>query len=60
MGLLFTHQIIDDEGEVIRQFRWNKKEASWYKNQNPHANVIALRVEKPKPFNFDDYEECLF
>lgn len=60
MDLPFTYAILDDEGEIIRKYRWSKKEYLWYKNQNPDTNITALRVEKPKPFNTNDYEECLF
>jgi len=56
----FTYAVVDDEGEVIRQHRWSVKEAKWFTNNNPCARVIKLIVEKPKPFNTNDYEECLF
>ena len=49
-----------NKSEIIRKYRWSKKEYLWYKNQNPDTNIIALPVEKPKPFNTNDYEECLF
>ena len=52
----FSHAIVDEDGEIVRKFRWSIKEAKWHKDQG--KNVIKLEVEKPKPFNFDDYEEA--
>ena len=40
----FTHAIVDDDGEVIRQYRWSNKEAKWHKEQG--KNVIKLEVTK--------------
>ena len=56
----FSHAVVDDEGEVIRKHRWSVKEAKWFTDKNPCVRVIKLTVEKPKPFNTNDYEECLF
>ena len=43
--LPFTYAVIDDDdGEVIRQYRWNAKEAKWHKEQG--NNVIKLEVVK--------------
>lgn len=52
----FSYAIVDEDGEIVRKFRWSAKEAKWHKEQG--KNVIKLEVEKPKPFNFDDYEEA--
>ena len=52
----FSYAIVDEDGEIVRKFRWSAKEAKWHKEQG--KNVIKLDVEKPKPFNFDDYEEA--
>jgi hypothetical protein len=54
----FSHAIIDEDGEIVRKFRWSLKEAKWHKDQG--KNVIKLEVEKPKPFNTNDYEEAPF
>jgi hypothetical protein len=42
--LPFTYAVIDDDGEVIRQYRWNAKEAKWHKEQG--HNVMKLEVVK--------------
>ncbi len=44
MALPFTYAVIDDDGEVIRQYRWSAKEAKWHKEQG--SNVIKLEVTK--------------
>ena len=44
MSLPFTHAVIDDDGEVLRKYRWNAKEAKWHKEQG--SNVIKLEVVK--------------
>ena len=56
--LPFTYAVIDDDGEVLRKYRWNAKEAKWHKEQG--SNVIKLEVVKEKPFDINNYEECLF
>ena len=40
----FTYAIVDDDGEVLRQYRWTPKEAKWHKDQG--KNVIKLEVVK--------------
>ena len=54
----FSHAIVDDEGEIVRKYRWSIKEAKWHKDKG--ENVIVLPKEPKAVFNFDDYEECLF
>jgi hypothetical protein len=44
MSLPFTYAVIDDDGEVLRNYRWNAKEAKWHKEQG--SNVIKLEVVK--------------
>lgn len=44
MSLPFTYAVIDDDGEVLRKYRWNVKEAKWHKEQG--SNVIKLEVVK--------------
>jgi hypothetical protein len=51
----FTYATIDDDGEVIRKFRWSVKEAKWFTTNNPCVKVIKLIVEKPRPFNYDEF-----
>jgi hypothetical protein len=53
----FTHAVLDD-GDIIRKYRWSKREAKWYKDSHPDIDVIQLPKEEVKPFNFDDYEEA--
>ena len=58
----FTHAIVDDDGEVIRQYRWSNKEAKWHKEQG--KNVIKLEVkQEPKLSLYDEafllVGECL-
>jgi hypothetical protein len=40
----FTYAIVDDDGEILRKYRWSAKEAKWHKDQG--KNVIALPKEK--------------
>jgi hypothetical protein len=56
----FTHAILDDEGEVIRKYRWSRKEAKWFTDNNKDVIVVELPKQKVEPFNFDDYEPCLY
>lgn len=53
----FTHAVVDD-GDIIRKYRWSKREAKWYKDTHPDIQVVELPKEEVKPFNFDDYEEA--
>lgn len=54
----FNYAIIDEFGDILRKYRWSAKEAKWHKEQG--KTISKLEVEKPKPFNTNDYEECLF
>lgn len=56
----FTHAILDDEGEVIRKYRWSRKEAKWFTDNNKDVIVVELPKQKVEPFNINDYEPCLF
>jgi hypothetical protein len=40
----FSHAVIDEDGEIVRKYRWSAKEAKWHKEQG--KNVIKLDVEK--------------
>lgn len=55
----FTYAVVDDDGEVLRQYRWTPKEAKWHKEQG--KNVIKLEVVKEvKEDLFALVGECLF
>ena len=57
----FSYAIVDDEGEVIRKYRWSVKEAKWFTENNPNVKVIKL--DKPKEVKEDLFQlvgECLF
>ena len=57
----FSYAVVDDEGEVIRKYRWSVKEAKWFTEKNPNAKVIKLEVKKePKENLFELVGECLF
>ena len=42
----FSHAVIDDNGDIIRKYRWSAKEAKWHKDQG--KNVIKLEVKVVK------------
>ena len=55
----FSHAVIDDDGEIVRKYRWSVKEAKWHKDKG--ENVITLAKEKVIKENlFDLVGECLF
>jgi len=57
----FSYAVVDDEGEVIRQYRWSVKEAKWFTENNPNVKVVKL--DKPKVVKEDLFQlvgECLF
>ena len=57
----FSYAVVDDEGEVIRQYKWSVKEAKWFTDNNPSVKVIKL--DKPKVVKEDLFKlvgECLF
>lgn len=56
----FTYAVLDDEGEVIRKYRWSRKEAKWFTENNKDVIVVELPKQKVEPFNINDYEPCLF
>ena len=59
MAIPFTYAIIDDEGDIIRKYRWNVREAKWHKEQG--SNVIKLEVIKQvKEDVMTLVGECLF
>jgi hypothetical protein len=57
----FSYAVVDDEGEVIRKYRWSVKEAKWFTEKNPSVKVIKLEIKKePKENLFELVGECLF
>ena len=57
----FSYAVVDDEGEVIRQYRWSVKEAKWFTENNPNVKVVKL--DKPIVVKEDLFQlvgECLF
>ena len=59
MSIPFTYAVIDDDGEILRQYRWTPKEAKWHKEQG--KNVIKLEVVKEvKEDLYELVGECLF
>ena len=57
--LPFTYAVVDDDGEIVRKYRWNVREAKWHKYQG--SNVIKLEVIKEvKEDVMSLVGECLF
>lgn len=50
----FSHAIIDDNGDIIRKYRWSAKEAKWHKDQG--KTVIKLEVKVVK---INQYQQAL-
>ena len=50
----FSHAVIDDNGEIIRKYRWSAKEAKWHKDQG--KTVIKLEVKVVK---INQYQQAL-
>lgn len=53
----FTYATVDDDGEVIRKFRWSVKEAKWFTDNNPCVKLIKLEVPK-QPTNSEIFTEA--
>jgi hypothetical protein len=49
----FSHAVIDDNGDIIRKYRWSAKEAKWHKDQG--KNVIKLEV---KVIKINQYQQA--
>ena len=57
----FTHAVLDDEGEVVRKYRWSRKEAKWFTDNNKDVIVVELPKEKIVKENlFELVGECLY
>jgi hypothetical protein len=57
--LPFTYAIIDDDGEVIRKYRWNVKEAKWHKEQG-HIVIKLEVIKEVKEDVMSIVGECLY
>ena len=42
----FTHAIVDDDGEVIRQYRWSAKEAKWQDRKSTRLNSSHIPLSR--------------
>jgi hypothetical protein len=59
MSIPFTYAVVDDDGEILRKYRWSAKEAKWHKEQG--SNVIKLEVIKEVEVDVMSLVgECLF
>ncbi len=57
----FSYAVLDDNGEIIRKYRWSIKEAKWFKDNNPNVTLIKLEKQiKTKENLFALVGECLF
>ena len=60
--LPFTHALVED-GEIIRKFRWSRREAKWYRDSHKNVTIITLNVEPIKEETTEDLiklvGECL-
>lgn len=61
----FSYAVVDDEGEVIRKYRWSVKEAKWFTDNNPNVKVLKLEVKKETKEDvfsnaFNLVGECLY
>lgn len=56
--LLNRFQLHDEFG-VIRAFSVKLNALNW-KLTRPELKLVTIPKPKPIPFNFNDYEECLF
>lgn len=51
----FSYAVVDEDGEIVRKYRWSAKEAKWHKEQG--KNVIKLEVKKEP--SISPFEEAL-
>jgi len=59
MSIPFTYAVVDDDGEILRKYRWSAREAKWHKEQG--SNVIKLEVIKEVEVDVMSLVgECLF
>ena len=46
----FSHAIIDDNGDIIRKYRWSAKEVKWHKDQGKNVIKLDIKVIKINKF----------
>ena len=57
--LPFTHALVED-GEIIRKFRWSRREAKWYRESHKDVTIITLeQVLKEEENLMELVGECL-
>ena len=55
MDSIFTHALLDFEGEIIKKYRWTNKDYEWYIEKHPNDKIIKL----DKPVYKSDYHRAL-
>jgi hypothetical protein len=59
MSLPFTHALVED-GEIVRKYRWSRREAKWYRDTHKDVTIITLEQEpKVQEDLFELVGECL-
>ena len=59
MSLPFTHALVED-GEIVRKYRWSRREAKWYRDTHKDVTIITLEQEpQAKEDLFELVGECL-
>lgn len=59
MSLPFTHALVED-GEIVRKYRWSRREAKWYRDTHKDVTIITLEQEpKAQEDLFELVGECL-
>jgi len=57
--LPFTHALVED-GEIVRKYRWSRREAKWYRETHKDITIITLEQEpQVKEDLFELVGECL-
>lgn len=62
----FTHALLDDEGEIIRKYRWSNAEVKYFTENHFQGRIVRLKQPKPTQqisqyeLAFDNCGECLF
>jgi hypothetical protein len=59
MPLPFTHALVED-GEIVRKYRWSRREAKWYRDTHKDVTIITLEQDpQVKEDLFELVGECL-
>jgi hypothetical protein len=59
MSLPFTHALVED-GEIVRKYRWSRREAKWYRDTHKDVTIITLeQVPKEEENLMELVGECL-